>query len=292
MNYSDLDGFSGDIEKIEDFFTEFASKEEEILTYGMRIVVKWESYAKVSDLLKSFETLAHEFLKFLRPIDKALHERVLSLINSAHLVESIAAIEVSLRVATQKQKLGVTAEIRNTILFHLPYISNVLRKKKLFSEDVIPIQRLLITLARLKNFVSIAKDTYISQWSHDSDVFKPSNLDHEKIIALIEKAIENIGHNSPISNGDKKQLIEYLNKAKSEFSEDRPSWNRIVGALVIAAAITGGIADSSGAMKNIDDAIKYILGTSVEKHVPSPVPLLNQKDSHRVGSDGPEVIDV
>lgn len=89
-----------------------------------------------------------------------------------------------------------------------------------------------------------------------------------------------------MSKGDKKQLIEYLYKAKSEFSEKSPSWSKIVGALMIAAAITSGIADAPGAFKNIDTAIKYILGTSIEKHIPKQVPLLMLKNPE------PEIEDI
>lgn len=278
MNYHELGGFIEEITGLEEFFTEFAAREDEILTLGMGRVAKWSSYQNAVGSLKTFETKIHEFQAFLRPIDKNLYERVVALATDSKLVESIVGIEVSLRIAAQRQKPNFGSELKNTLLFQLPYISNLIRRRKLFSEEVIPIQRLLIAIGRLKNLVSISQDVYIHQWSHDSDVFKPSNLDDEKIINYIEEAIMCIETESPLSKEDKKQLIEYLYKAKSEFSENRPSWNKIVGALVIAAAIISGIADSSGAMENIDTAIKYILGTSVEKHLPKLVPLLEHPE--------------
>ncbi|ASK18476.1 hypothetical protein [Halomonas sp. N3-2A] len=292
MNYHNLDEFIEEITALEEFFTEFAAREDEVLTRGMRRVADWESYQRSAEILKTFETRIHEYHAFLRPIDKSLYERVVTLTTDSKLVESIVGIEVSLRIATQRQKLNFSGELANTLLFQLPYISNAIRRRKLFSEEVIPIQKLLVAIGRLKNLVGISKDVYIHQWSHDSDVFKPSNLDDEKIITYIEEAISCIENQSSLPKEDRKQLVEYLNKAKSEFSEDRPSWNKIVGALVIAAAITSGIADSSGAMENIDAAIKYILGTSVEKHIPTPVPLLEQPKKDRGDTNEPEVISV
>ncbi|MEW8256464.1 MAG: hypothetical protein AB2747_19045 [Candidatus Thiodiazotropha taylori] len=292
MNYLNLDDFIEEINALEDFFTDFAAREEEVLTRGMRRVANWDSYQRAVEILKVFETRIYEFQAFLRPIDKSLYERVVALITDSKLVESIVGIEVALRIATQRQKLRLGSELANTFLFQLPYISNAIRRRKLFSEEVIPIQRLLVAIGRLKSLVGISKDVYIHQWSHDSDVFKPSNLDDEKIITHIEEAILCIEQQSSLQEEDKKQLFEYLYKAKSEFSEDRPSWNKIVGALVIAAAITSGIADSSGAMENIDSAIKYILGASVEKHIPNPVPLLEQPDKEPKHTINPEVISV
>ncbi|MDO8446480.1 MAG: hypothetical protein Q7T53_10340 [Deltaproteobacteria bacterium] len=278
MNYHDLDEFKSAIDLLERFFTDFAAREDEVLTLGMRRVAKWESYKQVTQLLKDFETKVHEFEVFLRPIDKLLFERVRTLTTESKLVESITGIEVSLRIDAQRQKLSLRSELINILLFQLPYISNSIRKRKLFSEEVIPIQKLIVALGRLNHLVSISKDTYIKQWSRDSDVFKPANLDNEKIITLIEAAIKEIESISPLSKDDKRQLIEYLYKAKSEFSENSPSWSKIVGALVIAAAITSGIADAPGAFKNIDTAIQYIIGTSIEKHIPKQVPLLMLKN--------------
>lgn len=275
MNYHNLDDFIAELEALERFFTEFAAREDEVLTFGMRRVAKWESYRNAAPSLKVFETKIYEFLSFLRPIDKGLHERAYALVSSSNLVDSIVGMEVSLRVSVQRQSLSFGAELISGFLFHLPYISNLIRRRRLFSEDVISIQKLLVAIGRLINLVRMAKDSYLHQWSSDSDVFKPSNLESERIIAYIEAAIENIEADSLLPKDEKKQLKEYLYKAKSEFAQDQPSWNKIVGALVIAAAIMSGISDSNGAFANIDAAIKYILGSSVEKHIPSPVPLIN-----------------
>ena len=65
-----------------------------------------------------------------------------------------------------------------------------------------------------------------------------------------------------------------------------PSWSKIVGALVIVAAITSGMADAPNAAKNIKDAIEYILGTSVEKPLQKylPAPSEDEKPEARIGT--------
>lgn len=292
MNYTELDEFKNEIDLLEEFFTEFAAREDEILSFGMRKVAAWDSYQNAAAHLRNFETKIHEFHSFLRPVDKQLFERVRELTKESKLVESISGIDVALRIAVHRQRLNFRSELLNSFLFQLPYIANALRRRKLFSEEVIPIQKLLVSLGRLGNLVAMSKDSYISQWTRDSDVFKPSNLDNERIIVLIESAIEQIEGNSPLSKAEKKQLIEYLCKAKGEFAEGKPSWNKVVGALVIAAAITSGLADSSGAYDNIDSAIKYILGTSVEKHMPKFVPLLDSPKIEEEEIAEPNVISV
>lgn len=281
MDYHDLDKFREEIESIERFFTELAAREEEVLTFGIRKATQWESFETIQETLPVFESTIYEFLAFLRPINKQLFENAQKLVQEAKLAESIASIQVSLRIAGERKSLGVKGELINTFLFHLPYFSNMLRKRRLFAEEVVSIQKILVALGRLKSLIKTAGDTYIRRWTRDSDVFRPSNLDEEKIINHIEIAIYEVENNSALPEDEKKQLAEYLYKAKSELSEDRPSWNKIIGALVIAAAITGGIATAPQAYENIDAAIKYILGTSVERHIPSSIPLLEKHQPKR-----------
>ena len=289
MDYHDLDEFREEIESIERFFTELAAREDEVLTFGIRRATQWSSFEAIQETLPNFEAKIYEFLAFLRPVNKQLFEKVQELLQEAKLAESIASIQVSLRIAAERRSLGVKGELINTFLFHFPYISNMFRKRRLFSEEVVSIQKILVALGRLKNLITLAAENYIRRWSRDSDVFRPSNLDEEKIINHIEIAIAELEQNAALPEDEKKQLTEYLYKAKSELAEDRPSWNKVIGALVIAAAITSGIAAAPQAYENIDAAIKYILGTSVERHIPSGVPLLekpNRKNDDDFGAGG------
>lgn len=88
-----------------------------------------------------------------------------------------------------------------------------------------PIKKLLISLGRLRTIVKLAQESYISKWQHDSDVFKSFNLDNEKIISLIETAILELENNTPISKDQKKQLLDFLQKAKIEFSEKNTDYS-------------------------------------------------------------------
>jgi len=67
-----------------------------------------------------------------------------------------------------------------------------------------------------------------------------------------------------------------LQESKDEISADQPSWSKIVGALVVVAAITSGLADAPAAARTVKEVIEYILGSSVEKpliqYLPPPVP--------------------
>ncbi|MGZ8248447.1 hypothetical protein, partial [Methylomagnum sp.] len=60
MDYYDLDAFKSALEAIESFFIEFAAKEAEILTYGMKRVSTWQSYMNAASLLPIFESKIYE----------------------------------------------------------------------------------------------------------------------------------------------------------------------------------------------------------------------------------------
>lgn len=80
--------------------------------------------------------------------------------------------------------------------------------------------------------------------------------------------------NASLAADDKKQLLEYLEHTKLELAETNPSWKKIVGALVIVAALLSGLADAPQAYENVSKAIQHILGTSVERHLPRQLPAL------------------
>lgn len=286
MNYHDLDEFSEEIESVEQFFTELAAREDEVLTFGIVKATQWDSFEKAQEILPKFEARIHEFLEFVRPVNKQLFENVQALVTEAKLVGSIASIQVSLRIAAERRSIRRGREIIMSALIELPYVSRLFQKKRLFSEEVVSIQTILVALGRLKNLVTMAGERYIRRWTRDSDVFRPSNLDEEKIISHIEIAIYEVENNLALPEDEKKQLAEYLYKAKIELAEDRPSWNRIIGALVVTAAITGGIATAPQAYENIDAAIKYILGTSIQRHIPEYVPLINSPRLEKDDSGG------
>ena len=285
MDYHNLDQFQKEILLVESFFTELAAREDEVLTFGIRRAIQWESFENIQEILPIFESRILEFLVFARPIDKKIHDGAQELVNSSKLAESIASIQVSLKIASERRSIGVKGELFNSLIFHLPYFSNLIRRRRLFAEEVVSIQKILVALGRLRNYVKMLGDIYIRRWMDDSEIFRPSNLDEEKIIEHIEAAIQDIEKNSALPRDEREQLIEYLYKAKCEISEKRPSWNKIVGALVIVATLTGGIATAPQAYKNIDEAIQYILGTSVKRNLPESFHNMIEKPKKRRDDD-------
>ena len=93
---------------------------------------------------------------------------------------------------------------------------------------------------------------------------KQSNLDCQKISIEIDTAITVLKSEQGLRPQEREKLIEYLREAKDELSKNDVSWRKVIGALVIASTLLGGIAIAPQAAENIGNAINYILGTSLE----------------------------
>lgn len=102
----------------------------------------------------------------------------------------------------------------------------------------------------------------------DEDFFKPSNVDIECVNELIESALEFLQSDTFTPKPVKKEISEALGSARLELTQKIPNWRKIIGALVIASTILSGVASAPEALEVIQNAIKEILGTSIENVAP------------------------
>lgn len=121
MYYAVLDAYNISLKSLEDFFTDFAAKEDETHTLGMRQIFRNSLYDSVFENLRNFENTYQDFISFLRPTDKELYERAIKIETEHKLLDSIVGIEVTLRVAYQKRNKINISPLRNAffILFLL-----------------------------------------------------------------------------------------------------------------------------------------------------------------------------
>ena len=268
MWYSELFEFIEEVELLEKFLAELASKEEEIQTFGLRRVVKWDSYLESKEAFNGFEIKLLEIIKLARHIDKEIADSM-SNISRAGLTEDITKIKIRLKILESKKPLQFTGEAANTILFYLPHISGFFKSRQLFKKEDISLHQVLVNLTRIVSLSKRLSDLYIRRQSWDNEIFKPSNINDETLIEYINTTIFQINENISINKIDKEKLIEYLEGAKIELSKDNISWNKVVGALVITATLLSGVAAAPLAYENTTKAINYILGTSIENHIPN-----------------------
>ena len=157
----------------------------------------------------------------------------------------------------------------------------VFRLGALIGDDVafeysdVPLYKVLVGLNRLIPLAKEAGDVYEGKKVGESSVFIPININIENINVHIVNALDIVSSSSDIGPDTKTTLIEYLEDIRFELTKKTPLWRKVVGGLVIVAAILGGIAVAPQAVENVQKAIHELIGPSIEKGYRYRVPEYN-----------------
>lgn len=256
------------------------------MTFGYRRALVFKTAEKAFEALRTFDKDFASLKRYMLKMDRTLGQELEQLDASGKLIEQVSLIALRLRMSEIRKPMSGTLAAINQVFFYLPYFSHFVKSKGLFGEELVSLQKTIINLRRLKGLTNICCEILSSKGGSDDEVFKPSNVKPDRVIDLIDMAIAEIENISSISPTERVRIEGYLNEAKKEAANTSPSWSKIVGALVIAAAVTSGIADAPNAAKNIKDAIEYILGASVEKPLQKylPPPAENEQRSVPIGT--------
>lgn len=284
MNWYEIYSFKDRLSNIEEFFVEIAANEEQLLTFGFRRALEFATAEKAFEALKTFDEDFASLKRYMHKMDRTLGQELAQLDANGKLIEQVSLIALRLRMSEIRKPMSGTIAAINQVFLYLPYLSRFVKSKGLFGEEPVSLQKTIINLRRLKGLANICYELMSSMDNSDDEVFKPSNIRPDRVIDLIDAAISEIENISSISPTERARIEGYLHDAKKEALGTNPSWSKIVGALVIVAAVTSGIADAPNAAKNIKDAIEYILGTSVEKPLQKYLPPPQKNEQQTVPS--------
>jgi hypothetical protein len=277
MKWYEIHTFKDSLAAIEQFFIEIAANEEQLMVYGFSRAFSLGGCEKALEPLKKFNEDYSILKRYLLRMDRTLGQELESLDPDGKLVEQVSLIFLKLRMSEARKPISSGISAINQVMYSLPYLSRIMKNRNLFNEEIISLQKIIIYLGRLRGIVSVFSDYVSNIEVSDDEVFKPSNVKPDRVIDLIDTALSEIELISSISPAERKRIEGYLNEAKSEALSSSPSWSKITGALVIVAAVIGGLADAPSAAKNVKDAIEYILGTSIEKPVHKYIPYSAEK---------------
>ena len=265
MHWYAVHTFKERLASIEQFFIEIAANEEQLLTFGFERAMTLPNAENALEALKTFDEDFATLKRYMFRMDRAIGQDLDRLDSEGKLIEQVSLIALRLRMAEARKPMTVSISVVNQIFLYLPYFSRLVKSKGLFGEEPVSLHKTIINLGRLRGLTNICWELLSNQENADDEVFKPSNVKPNRVLDLIDSAFSEVEKLTSISPTDRARIEGYLQEAKKEVLSPTPSWSTIVGALVIVAAITSGIADAPNAAKSIKDAIEYILGTSVEK---------------------------
>ena len=287
MEWYDLSGFVNRISDMEQFLVEIAANEERISLNGFRFALLLPSYGPASKALETFQQDFSNLRRLMARMDKGFFAELETLESGGKVIEELALINLQLRMAKAKTAAAVGLSAVTRAVQLIPYFSRFVATKPLFGEAQISLQRTIINVGRLHTTVSMFAEYVGNRQIEDDEIFKPSNISADRVVELIDRALEELDSTTSLPEKEIDRLKSYLVEAKKEALSSRPSWSKVVGALVIVAAVTSGLADAPGAAKTVKDALEYVLGSSVlkplqrmlaepkEPNVPPPSPAPN-----------------
>lgn len=119
------------------FLTELASREEEIITLGLKRVADWKSYANAKPIIEEFEVDFLEVEELSKYIDNEVYEQLNKLKNESKIIEELTTISVQLSILTNKTGFTLSSDLMIGVLLKIPYIAKMLKHRQLFSKDQI-----------------------------------------------------------------------------------------------------------------------------------------------------------
>lgn len=264
MEVHEIEDFAEDLEQIEEFCVFIAANQRMLNTYGMRKALRYGNSASVISMMKEFPEKLASARRTITSLDKQAAAEIDSIEKSSNVLEQVGLIALQLRIAATRVKSEEVSLSMLDILSAMPYIGRIYSGKSIASDSQISVQKTIIGLQRLRASL-LAFHSHFSQRNYgDNDLFKPSQLHPSKVIGLIDAAAVIVEASVTISIEQKQIINNYLNEAKTEAVSKYPSWSKVVGVLMIVAAITSGVSDAKGAAQNIQDAIRYIIDVSAD----------------------------
>ena len=274
MDWYDISNFGDNLQSIEQFFIEIAANEELLRIYGFEYALKFNTATSAIEKLKKFQEDFSALRRVALRIDRSLGQDILALESDGKLSEQVSLIYLRLRMAEARKPMTTAFVTVHGVIKYFPFFYKFTRKESLFGDEPVSLHKTIINLGRLRGLSLNLANLHANKGVSDNEVFKPSNVSSDKVLDLIDEALGEISKLTSLSPAEREKIEGYLFEAKKEASASVPSWSKIVGALVIVAAITSGLADAPNATRTVKDVIEYILGTSVEKplqkYLPSP----------------------
>jgi hypothetical protein len=286
MRWYEIHNFKDRLTSIEQFFIEIAANEEQLVAFGFGQALTLPSAEKALGALKTFDEDFATLKRYMLRMDRTLGQELEKLESNERLIEQVSLISLRLRMAEVREPISGSLSVLKQIASIFPEPFRLANKKNPFGEEAISLHKTIINLGKLRGLSKFCSDFLSSQENMDDEIFKPSNVKPDRVLDLIDHAIIEIEALTSIPPAERTRIQGYLDEAKSEALSSTPSWSKIVGALVIVAAITSAIADAPNAAKNLKDAIEYILGSSVEKPLQRflPTPSNDEKPHAPIGN--------
>ncbi len=287
-----INNFINTLKQMENHLYSIGRYEREISLFGLRSIARMSNFKDLIDCLDRFHIELDECLEIIRIVDRPRFDAIRQLLKETKLEGVISQFAVRLRLAFSKEPPDSSRLIRD-LTYMLARLVTIRKSNFLFPDSELSFPEILASVNRIKNSFSTFAKIHNRIGFSDDEIFKPSNIKIDFVAIQIDTAISSLEDMPELKTSESQKIIEYLQEAKEELTVETPSWKKIVGALVIAATLIGGIAAASDAYENINKAITHVLGTAVELNEKSKNPLTLPKSEKEHGNgSGEKIVEV
>lgn len=276
MDWYEPHVFSDSVRKIRKFLIEVASIRAQVELYGLSIARRIDGFDEAIAAMDEFPEKFSSLKRKVSLLDKELFSQLEFVEKEARLGEQLSLINLKIQMEAKRKGVIFRSQFAESMLI-LPRLFFRIKQSDMFGSESISIEKIIVNCDKLISTLKVVEEILRYREEVDDELFKPSNVKESHVVELIDQAISQIESADSLSHDAKEKLIGYLKDAKTEAASSSPKWNKIVGSLVIVAAITSGLADAPAAAKTVQSAIEYILGSAVTKplhlYLPPPPPI-------------------
>lgn len=226
---------------------------------------------KIIKVIGSIDQILTEYYNIALTLDassaKIIEESYIrsDYISSLYLLKTRLEVaqSVKIRRSSRAQRYGSALETDTALVFFnyivrsIMGISLIINRSPRFQISGINIEQLIGLTDRLRSITASLYERVLTLKYGDKFELH-DDISINMLKSLISEARVGI-EKSSVGEPFRKLLNKYISQAELELSTDRPTWTRIIGALVIVSTLLSGVADLEEAYTNIRRAISYIL---------------------------------
>jgi hypothetical protein len=253
-----LSQFDDRLEAVEAFLIDLIANEGRLQELGYRGATNFQSSEKGLEALNFFNEDFIEFKAYTAKVDESANTEVDVLDYEGKLIEQLSNITLKLRVSLARGPVKKTG-----LSFFLGRLFGEVDDGDIGQKNPMSLRDTYISIRRLRAVVRNFIKTCDALEFSENPAFNSSNISVDEVVVLLDEAIDQVSQIKHLSSEVKDNIEKFLKEAKLEIALKRPSWQKILGALVIASAVIGGVADSDKAASNIKNIIQIIISSSV-----------------------------
>lgn len=252
---------------IRKFLIEVASMEEVIAYEGLYVTRAIDGFDSAVVAMDEFPELFYSMKRNIANIDGEIYLQLDHLERESSLVEQVSLINLKLQMSRGPKYRGFLRALAGMGFFSSS------ETKRVFGEESISLERIIINCDKLISSLKLAEEVLRYREESDDGIFKPSKIQGQVVVDLIDKALDELSGSECLTEETKLLAIAYLREIKAQALSKFPKWQSIIGSLVVVAALTSGLADAPAASKTLQSLVEYLVGASVpmpeQPHLPA-----------------------